>query len=305
MALDEKQVTDLKQALRRCRPEVFEAVLQFRNEGKTEVVPSIVRGIIERYLPAESKISISEATDETRLAEDMGIDSLTMLEIVLTIEEALGFRIEDSELRSIRTMGDVQSFLNKKLSGETETEEAVEPARRYSRDDISAIIPQQPPFLFLDDAVLTGDTFTASYLLKGDENFFEGHFKGDPVVPAAIVFEALGQACCLWVLENGVRKAEIEIKNNQVVFASLDGAHFYKRAKPGDRLVFEAKLLRLRSPLALFEGTVKVDGARVAHIEKLILAFGDVEQLEASIATQHEPEAASAAKASEPAHAVA
>ncbi len=210
----------------------------------------------------------------------MGIDSLTMLEIVLTIEEALGFRIEDSELRNIRTMGDVQSFLDKKLSGEETVEAGSEPSRKYSRDAIAAIIPQQPPFLFVDEATLTGDTLTSSYLLKGDENFFEGHFKDDPVVPAAIVFEALGQACCLWVLETGARKAELEIKNSQVVFASLDGAHFYKRAKPGDRLVFEAKLLRLRSPLALFEGTVKVQGERVAHIEKLILAFGDVEQLE-------------------------
>ena len=294
MALDEKQVTDLKQALRRCRPEVFEAVLLFRNEGNAEVVPSIVKGIIERYLPAESKVSISETTSETRLAEDMGIDSLTMLEIVLTIEEALGFRIEDSELRNIRTMGDVQSFLDKKLSGESDAEAAAEPARRYGRDEIGAIVPQQPPFLFLDDAVLTGDSFTASYLLKGDENFFEGHFKGDPVVPAAIVFEALGQACCLWVLENGTRKADLQIKNNQVVFASLDGAHFYKRATPGDRLQFEGKLLRLRAPLALFQGTVKVGGARVAHIEKLILAFGDIEQLEASIAAQDDEAPAAA-----------
>jgi 3-hydroxyacyl-[acyl-carrier-protein] dehydratase len=263
----------------------------------------VVQGIIERYLPAESKISIADTTSETRLAEDMGIDSLTMLEIVLTIEEALGFRIEDSELRNIRTMGDVQGFLSRKLSGDNSNEATAEPSRHYGREEICAIIPQQPPFLFLDDAVLTGETFTASYLLRGDENFFEGHFKGDPVVPAAIVFEALGQACCLWTLEKGARKAGIEIKNNQVVFASLDGAHFYKRAKPGDRLQFEARLLRLRSPLAIFEGTVKVNGARVAHIEKLILAFGDVDQLEASIASQDDIIPAALTK--EPASAVA
>ena len=288
MPLDEKQVADLKQALRRCRPEVFDSVLKFRNENDITVLPVIVNGIIERYLPAESKISIGETTDETRLAEDLGIDSLTMLEIVLSIEEALGFRIEDSELRNIRTMGDVQGFLSKKVSGE-DTETASEAtARKYPRETIAAIIPQQPPFLFLDEATLSGDTLTADYLLKGDELFFDGHFKNDPVVPAAIVFEALGQACCLWVLEIGAKRIQAEnghsIGTNQVVFASLDGAHFYKRAKPGDRLEFEAKLLRLRSPLAIFEGTVKVNGARIAHIEKLILAYGDVEALEAHAA---------------------
>jgi 3-hydroxymyristoyl/3-hydroxydecanoyl-(acyl carrier protein) dehydratase len=60
-----------------------------------------------------------------------------------------------------------------------------------------------------------------------------------------------------------------------VVFASLDGAHFYKRGKPGDKLEFEATLTKLRAPLAIFEGTVRVKGERLAYIEKLVLAFED------------------------------
>ncbi len=167
-------------------------------------------------------------------------------------------------------------------------------SRKYHRDAISLIIPQQPPFLFVDEATLTADSLTASYFLKGDELFFDGHFKDDPVVPAAIVFEALGQACCLWVLEQGAAQLQQQIPNNQVVFASLDGAHFYKRAKPGERLEFEAKLLRLRAPLALFEGTVKVGGVRIAHIEKLVLAFGDIETLERNHLAAHTTPAESA-----------
>ena len=293
MALDDKQIADLKQALRRCRPEVFDAVVKFRNEGDNAQVPTIINGIIERYLPAESKLSIAETTDATRLAEDLGIDSLTMLEIVLTIEESLGFRIEDSELRGVRTMGDVKDFLGKKLSGGTDEAAASGASRSYTREAIAAIVPQQPPFLFVDQAAITGDAFTASYLLKGDELFFDGHFKNDPVVPAAIVFEALGQAACLWILEQATARVGHAIEKNQVVFASLDGAHFYKRARPGDRLEFEGRLLRLRTPLALFEGTVRVNGERVAHIEKLVLAFGDIELLEAQ--AQAETEAAPAA----------
>ncbi|HEY8966671.1 MAG TPA: phosphopantetheine-binding protein [Candidatus Methylacidiphilales bacterium] len=290
--MDENQVADLKQALRRCKPEVFEAVLKFRNENDFSVVPIIVKGIIERYLPAESKVSMADATPDTLLAEDLGIDSLTMLEIVLSIEESLGFRVEDSELRNIRTMADVTSFIDKKVRGESTAPEAASAARKFTREDIILVVPQQPPFLFLDDATIEGDTFTASYLLRGDESFFEGHFKGNPVVPAAIVFEALGQACCLWVLAEGAKRLEHPVANNEVVFASLDGASFHKRAKPGDRLEFEAKLLRLRAPVALFEGTVRVAGAKVARIEKLILAFGDIESLEKAAA---EAEAAATA----------
>ena len=301
MPLDEKQVADLKQALRRCKPEVFEGVLKFRNENDLAVVPMIVRGIIERYLPAESKVSMADTTPETLLAEDLGIDSLTMLEIVLSIEEALGFRIEDSELRNIRTMGDVTTFIDKKISGEPTDGPAATVAKKFTREEIALIVPQQPPFLFLDDALIEGDSFTATYLLKGDELFFDGHFKNDPVVPAAIVFEALGQACCLWVLDEGVKRLDQPVANNQVVFASLDGASFHKRAKPGDRLEFEAKLLRLRAPVALFEGTVRVAGAKVARIEKLILAFGDIESLEKAAAEQDAADQAAAAEATAPA----
>ncbi|WP_162274689.1 phosphopantetheine-binding protein [Verrucomicrobium sp. GAS474] len=252
----------------------------------------IVKGIIERYLPAESKISIADTTPETLLAEDLGIDSLTMLEIVLSIEEALGFRIEDSELRNIRTMGDVTTFINKKISGEPTETASSAVVKKYDRDKIALIVPQQPPFLFIDEATIEGDSLTASYLLKGDELFFDGHFKDNPVVPAAIVFEALGQACCLWVLDEGAKRLDHPVASNEVVFASLDGASFHKRAKPGDRLDFEAKLLRLRAPVALFEGVVKVNGAKVAKINKLILAFGDIESLEKAAEAADAEEAA-------------
>jgi 3-hydroxyacyl-[acyl-carrier-protein] dehydratase len=66
-----------------------------------------------------------------------------------------------------------------------------------------------------------------------------------------------------------------EIKSNQVLFASMDGAHFYRKTKPGERLDIEQKLVKLREPLAIFEGSVTTNGERVARVEKLVLAFGD------------------------------
>ena len=271
MALDEKQIADLKQSLRRCKPEIVDAIIRFRQVGDRTLVPTIVMGIIERYLPAENKGAIAHATDETRLAEDLGIDSLTMLEVVLSIEEALGFRVEDTELRGIHTMGEVLQFLDKKLTQDL----ATSITKTYTAEEIKVILPQQPPFLFVEEASINGDHLTGSYLLRGTENFFDGHFKNDPVVPAAIVFETLGQACCLWVLETVPKRLNKQLLGNQVVFATLDGAHFYKRGKPGDRLDIEANLTKLRSPLAIFEGTVKVNGERLAYIEKLVLAFDD------------------------------
>jgi hypothetical protein len=85
----------------------------------------------------------------------------------------------------------------------------------------------------------------------------------------------MGQVACLWVLEKAPAEIGKEVKSNQVFFASLDGAHFYRKTKPGDKLQFEQRLVRLREPLAIFEGNVTCNGERVAGIEKLVLAFGE------------------------------
>lgn len=148
------------------------------------------------------------------------------------------------------------------------------PSKRFTHEEICAILPQQPPFMFMDEAEVTGEGVNSSYLIRGDEFFLKGHFKNDPVFPASIVFEALGQAGCLWVLHNAEARLGGPISASQVLFASMDGAHFYRRTKPGNKLEMNLKLVQLRKPLAIFRGNVWTDGKRVAELEKVVLAFG-------------------------------
>ena len=269
--LTENDLADLKEGLRRCSPQTVEAAIRFRQNGDLDAIPTVVFGILDRYQPATAPIKLSEANENTRLIEDIGLDSLTLLEIVLSIEEVLKLRIENEELREIRTLGQLNKFLHDKITGaKVET-----PGKRYSREQIVLVLPQQPPFMFLDEASLNGETLKASYTIKGDESFLEGHFKDEPIFPASIVFEAMGQAACLWVLEKAPAQLGKPVKSNHVYFASLDGAHFYRKSRPGDKLEFEQKLVRLREPLAIFEGAVTCNGERVAKIERLVLAFGE------------------------------
>jgi 3-hydroxyacyl-[acyl-carrier-protein] dehydratase len=271
VTLTENDLADLKEGLRRCSPETTEAAVRYRKTGDLDAIPTIVFGILERYQPDTAPVKLSVANENTRLIEDIGLDSLTLLEIVLSIEEILKLRIENEELREIRTLGQLNKFLHAKITGaKLET-----PAKVYSREQIALVLPQQPPFLFLDEAALNGDTLKASYTIKGNESFLEGHFKDEPIFPASIVFEAMGQAACLWVLEKVPAQLGKPIKSNHVFFASLDGAHFYRKTRPGDKLEFEQKLVKLREPLAIFEGTVTTQGERVARIERLVLAFGE------------------------------
>src|SRR5580704_7920953 len=271
VTLTENDVADLKEGLRRCSPETVAAAIRYREHADVDAIPTIVYGILERYQPATATVKLSQANDNTRLIEDIGLDSLTLLEIVLSIEEVLKLRIENEELREIRTLGQLNKFLHAKITGAT----IEKPPRHYPREQIGLVLPQQPPFLFLDEALLSDNSVKASYTIKGDEFFLEGHFKDEPIFPASIVFEAMGQAACLWVLEKGPALLGKEIKSNHVFFASLDGAHFYRKTRPGDKLEFEQKLVKLREPLAIFEGTVTSQGQRVAKIDRLVLAFGE------------------------------
>ena len=284
MPLTDEQAAEIRAALKRCRPETIDAALRFRASGDLTEIPVIVYGIVERHLAPEvsQKLDLHHVEEGTRLVEDLGIDSLTMLEIVLSIEETMAMRIENEELKDLRTLGDVKTFIGQKLATSTGAEVSSKPkTRRYARPDLMAILPHGLPFLFLDEAEIEEDTVRANYTVKGDEDFLAGHFKGNPVFPASIVFEAVGQAACLWVLERAPSRLEVTLPNNEVLFASMENAHFHRRARPGDTLEIEAKLHQLHAPLAVFDGLVRVRGERVAQMERLVLAFGQevVQQL--------------------------
>ena len=271
----EQELQSLRITLKRCSPQTVEAAVRYRTTGDASVLPTVVYGIIERHLAPENNRSLAGAGDDTRLIEDLGIDSLTLLEIVLSIEETMKISIENEELREIRTLGEVKTFITNKLSGTNgAAEEKSAKVRHYDRMSVTSRLPQQPPFLFVDEAQIEGETVRARYTVRGDEFFLEGHFKDNPVMPAAIVFEAIGQAACLWVLEVAPEQLRTTLGSNEVLFASMEEAHFYRRAKPGDVIEMEASLERLRAPLAIFRGSATLRGDRLARIEHLVLAFG-------------------------------
>ena len=271
----EQEIQSLRNTLKRCSPQTVEAAVRFRTTGDVNLLPTVVYGIIKRHLAPENNRSLVGATDDTRLVEDLGIDSLTMLEIVLSIEETIKISIENEELREISTLGEVKAFITRKLSGaDSAAATSAAKTRHYGRLEIMSRLPQQPPFLFLEEAEIDGQTVRAKYTVRGDESFLEGHFKDNPVMPAAIVFEAIGQAACLWVLEVAPAQLRTSLGSNEVLFASMEEAHFYRRAKPGDVIEMEATMERLRAPLAVFRGRATLRGERLAKIEHLVLAFG-------------------------------
>lgn len=105
----------LREILKRCSPATYEAARKFRATGDTEQIPAIVLGIIERFVESGLRHKLKEPHDGLLLAEDLGLDSLTMMEIVILAEDVLGLSIKNEELRQLRTLGDVRQFMAGKV----------------------------------------------------------------------------------------------------------------------------------------------------------------------------------------------
>jgi len=262
----------LKETLKRCSRETLDAALEYRKTGDVDRVPAIVLGIIERFLDPDVADKLRSGDKDVRFMEDLGLDSLTMIEAIMMVEESLGVSIKNEELISLRTVGDLEGFIREKITGlSSETT-----SKQFSFEEVAAVMPQQDPFLFLQEAALDVRSGKGSYKISGQEAFLEGHFKGNPVFPASIMLEALGQLAVFLLLKNPpVELNGGNLDSGNVYFTGADGVRCFKVCKPGDKLEMEVKLKRAHEPLAVFSGTITVNGEKAVAADEITLAYAN------------------------------
>ncbi|HSH09980.1 MAG TPA: phosphopantetheine-binding protein, partial [Oceanipulchritudo sp.] len=221
---------EIRESLKRCPERAIEAAIEFNASGDPELVPTIVLGIIERFVEPDVRPVLREENDNTRLLEDLGIDSLLMVEIVIMVEETLGIHIENEELRNLRSVGDIKAYLDAKIKG------LPIPSNKnvLKFEEVAAVMPHQPPFLFLQEARLNGTSAEGSYHISGNEPFLEGHFKDNPVFPASLMLEALGQLAVLLMLKSDGNAFGGSIKPDSIYFVSCDDVRCHRMCKPQD-----------------------------------------------------------------------
>ena len=141
--------------------------------------------------------------------------------------------------------------------------------------DIMAImrrLPHRYPFLLIDRIIkhVPGEEIVALKNVTINEPFFQGHFPSRPVMPGVLIIEALAQA-------GGVLASEIRGKDKQgeiIYFMGMDGVRFRRPVVPGDQLILEARVLKMRSKVAKMAGRAMVDEQMVAEAE-LMASFGE------------------------------
>lgn len=255
----------LRETLKRCSPETLEAALAFRKSGDVALVSAVVLGIVERFLEPEVVATLKSGDDSVKFMEDLGMDSLTMFEAIMMVEESLGVSIKNEELWDLRTVGDLKAFISAKLTGE----EVASKAKSYPIEQIAAVMPQQEPFLFLQSALIEGEKATGTYRISGQEAFLAGHFKDNPVFPASIMLEALGQLGVLHFL--AADGGTSDDAGSSIFFTGADGVRCHRVCKPGETLELSVELKRRRDPMVVYSGKIMVGGEKAAVAEEITL----------------------------------
>ena len=287
----------LREALKRCSPSTFEAAVQFRKTGNAEHVPAVVIGVIERFVEPDLRVKLKDADDDLRMIEDLGIDSLTMMEIVILVEDVLQMTINNDELRNLRTVGDVKTFIDCKIRGLP----VPRPTKFIPIETIGAVMPIQPPFLFLNEASVSSTAANGKYKITGQEFFLQGHFKDNPVMPASIMLEALGQLAVLYLLEGAPTEPGKVVSPQTIFFTGCEGVRAHRVCKPGDILTLSIKPKRMKMPLATFEGAIRVGQEKAVIAEEFTLTFGLVEAANPPVSINGNSIAGAAPEAAAPA----
>jgi 3-hydroxyacyl-[acyl-carrier-protein] dehydratase len=128
--------------------------------------------------------------------------------------------------------------------------------------EIQRWIPHRYPFLLIDRVLdlVPNVHITTIKNVTANEEFFQGHFPGHPVMPGVLIMESMAQTAAVFA-----RYSEPELlKNKTFYLVGADNFKWKKMVVPGDQLKIVMKSVKKRNPLWIMDGEVFVDGKVVA-----------------------------------------
>lgn len=135
--------------------------------------------------------------------------------------------------------------------------------------EIMEIIPHRQPFMLLDtiEELEPGVKAVAKKCVTYNEPFFAGHLPKEPVMPGVLIIEALAQAGAVAILSLP------ENKGKTAYFAAINSAKFKGKVVPGDVLMLETEIIKVKGPIGVGSARAYVEGRLVTKAE-LTFAIG-------------------------------
>jgi len=132
--------------------------------------------------------------------------------------------------------------------------------------EIMKILPHRYPMLLVDRVleIDPGKRIVGLKNVTANEQFFQGHFPGTPVMPGVLIVEAMAQCAAVLILRDIPNREE-----KLFLFGGVDKARFRKPVVPGDQLRLECEVIQRRSNSVKIHGTATVNGELVAEAEML------------------------------------
>ena len=123
-------------------------------------------------------------------------------------------------------------------------------------NEIKEILPHRYPFLLIDKVIsMEGNKIVAIKNVTVNENYFQGHFPAEAVMPGVLIIEALAQTGAVAILSKN------EFKGKIAYFAGIE------KVIPGDILRLEVEITKLRGRAGIGYGIAYVDDKKVCEGE--------------------------------------
>ena len=128
---------------------------------------------------------------------------------------------------------------------------------------VMAALPHRHPMLLVDRVVeiVVDRSITAIKAVSMNEDFFQGHFPGRPIMPGVLIVEALAQAAGVLAVES----FNLAGSGKLVYFMAIEGAKFRSPVEPGCLLQLDVEFVQKRATVSKFAGKASVDGKTVAE----------------------------------------